>query len=326
VRVLIVTDPQLTDAYSYKQRGLRLALTQFYSDLYMRRNFQNLQSSLNPDEIIVLGDIMDGGRQWTNDAQFDDELRRVHHVFEISDPTNTRVHWMAGNHDIGFGNDIVPAAYTRFVDTFGPTNFAVDIPGTEVSLIGLDTVSLSSGSHDQHGQPPNTSSIPSQPKIERATSSSNPYRILLSHIPLHRPSTSDCGPHRGNPPLREGIGYQYQNLVVESLSGEILDRIKPVAVFSGDDHDWCTTEHQSQLSNGPNTYIEHTVATFSWMQGNHHPGFAVLNIHKLKNDYTSTLLPNYQQDTHFLTRLSHDTLIHTQYCDLPNQLGIYIWY
>ena len=45
-------------------KGLKLALTQFYSDLYMRRNFKVLQDKLDPDVILFLGDIMDGGREW----------------------------------------------------------------------------------------------------------------------------------------------------------------------------------------------------------------------------------------------------------------------
>ena len=43
-QVIILADPQLTDYYSYKQsRGsLSLSITEYYSDLYMRRNFNAL--------------------------------------------------------------------------------------------------------------------------------------------------------------------------------------------------------------------------------------------------------------------------------------------
>ena len=57
-----MSDPQLTDWYSYKQTGLSLWLTEFYTDLFMRRSFRRLHNHLQPDAVLFLGDLMDGGR------------------------------------------------------------------------------------------------------------------------------------------------------------------------------------------------------------------------------------------------------------------------
>jgi hypothetical protein len=49
------------------RQGILLSLTQFYSDIYMKRNFALLNSALKPDAVLFLGDIMDGGREWLDD-------------------------------------------------------------------------------------------------------------------------------------------------------------------------------------------------------------------------------------------------------------------
>jgi hypothetical protein len=44
------------------------------------------------------------------------------------------------------------------------------------------------------------------------------------------------------------------------LSQEIVDIVRPMGVFSGDDHDYCYVEHNF----GGMTFPEHTVKSFSW--------------------------------------------------------------
>jgi hypothetical protein len=60
----MIADPQLTDKNSYRQSGLALYLTQFYSDLYMRWNYKWILARHKPESVIFLGDLMDGGRGW----------------------------------------------------------------------------------------------------------------------------------------------------------------------------------------------------------------------------------------------------------------------
>ncbi|KNC97928.1 uncharacterized protein SPPG_06918 [Spizellomyces punctatus DAOM BR117] len=287
IRVVVIADPQLTDAYSYSQSGLGLALTQFYSDLYMKRNFKVLQSKLEPDVVVFLGDIMDGGREWADDQVFEEELQRVRRVFWIRSP-KTRVLWVAGNHDIGFGNKVLPDAYARFRKTFGEPNYAVDL--ANFTVVALDTVSLSGTPGPIHYDKARTF-------LDSFKDPSQKSRVLLTHIPLFRSHDAGCGPGRRHPVIHQGAGYQYQNLVVETLSEEILTKIRPSIVLSGDDHDWCEYTHRV----GGVESIEHTIATFSWMQGNHYPGFALLT----------------------LPQAGSPTL---QACTLAPQLRIYIWY
>ncbi|KAI9013150.1 Metallo-dependent phosphatase-like protein [Gaertneriomyces semiglobifer] len=294
-RIAVIADPQLTDAYSYGQQGTALSITQFYSDLYMKRNFRILQEKHKPDGVIFLGDLMDGGREWSDNQTFQEELERLYNVFKLRNKSMF-VWWAAGNHDIGFGDEVIPKAYDRFVATFGPPNQAHTING--ISIITLDTVSLS-GSNSTVAYQKALSSLESIPKNETLSE----QRILVTHVPLFRPEGGACGGLRRHPVIRQGGGYQYQNLVKAPLSAYILETIRPSLVLSGDDHDWCEYHHSPSIT-------EWTIATFSWMQGNWYPGYGIL--HLPASSSSSVMTPR-----------ANPTLIP---CPLPGPLPTYLYY
>ncbi|KAI8814738.1 Metallo-dependent phosphatase-like protein [Cladochytrium replicatum] len=292
-RVLLITDPQLTDQYSYRQpNGIRLRLTELYSDLYMRKNYALLMAFRRPDAVIVLGDLFDGGREWgVGDPRFEHDLRRFQRIFRRNLIMSTPAHAdsksemgfyvAAGNHDVGFGSTVVRDAYERYVKVWGKPNYSFTLGGH--AIVVLDTVSLSAGKNDYRfdGRPYDTASsnaatefLDEFSKSQSSADKSLLSNILISHIPLFRPPTASCGPKRYNPELRQGAGYQYQNLVTEQLSNSILSIVKPVLVFSGDDHDYCFAQHKI----GDQIAVEHTLPTFSWMQGNSHPGYMLLTL------------------------------------------------
>ncbi|KAI9350016.1 Metallo-dependent phosphatase-like protein, partial [Zopfochytrium polystomum] len=295
--LLLLGDPQLTDAFSYRQQpGLLLSLTQFYSDVFMRRNYRLISSYLSPDYVIILGDLFDGGREWVGDREFlfQPELKRWNRIFAT--PPRTTVKTIAGNHDIGFQN-IIPDAYARFHKVFGPTDYAFNVSGH--TIVAVDSISLSAAPDSPFHQEAKQALT----RFLAEDSSKNP-RILLTHVPLYRPDLSDCGPLRNRPLIQQYAGYQYQNLITEPISTLLLDKIKPYLVLSGDDHDDCVYRHQSQTHNA----TEHTIATFSWLQGNVYPGFAVLSL------------------TDPSTAPSFDAAHRIGKCALPPQLRIYGWY
>ena len=59
----IITDPQLIDEHSYERARTLIAITEFYSDNYMRKNWKNLLYYYNSDAIMILGDLLDSGRE-----------------------------------------------------------------------------------------------------------------------------------------------------------------------------------------------------------------------------------------------------------------------
>lgn len=64
-RLAFIADPQIVDPHTYPGRPWPLSyLTERYTDRYMRRNYQLINERLDPDSIVFLGDLFDGGREW----------------------------------------------------------------------------------------------------------------------------------------------------------------------------------------------------------------------------------------------------------------------
>ncbi|KAI7496591.1 hypothetical protein KC357_g426 [Hortaea werneckii] len=63
--LVFVADPQLVDPHTYPGRPWPLSsLTEAYTDTYMARNYRLINERLDPDSIVFLGDLFDGGREW----------------------------------------------------------------------------------------------------------------------------------------------------------------------------------------------------------------------------------------------------------------------
>lgn len=192
---------------------------------------------------------------------------------------------MTGNHDIGFGNGVKLDVRQRFESYFGNTSYVMETD-FGYSFIIVDTVSLSSDDPNIRNSVVDflESDLPGT------------KRILMTHVPLYRDSSLSCGPNRQQKDtiIRNEYGYQYQNLVSLELSNYILEKVKPVAVFSGDDHDYCKVTHSSDVT-------EITVPTFSMAQGVKHPGVVFLD-------------------------LSNGDRLTSELCWLPDQISIFISY
>ena len=66
--LVFVADPQLVDPHTYPGRPWPLSsLTESYTDMYMSRNFRLVNEKLDPDSIVFLGDLFDGGREWATE-------------------------------------------------------------------------------------------------------------------------------------------------------------------------------------------------------------------------------------------------------------------
>ncbi|KAK3811622.1 MAG: Metallo-dependent phosphatase-like protein, partial [Linnemannia elongata] len=261
----IIADPQLTDWMSYHQSGLLLALVEAYTDIYMKRSFRRLHASLRPDAVLFLGDLNDGGRN-TDDQTF---VRNTGRFFEWIFATKRRSLrlYMAGNHDVGFGDTLIRSSMVRYKRVFGSVNYEVNVGNH--SLVVLDTLALSSRVPSIRGE--------SQQFLDHIKQEQPSLpRILFTHVPLHRLDTTSCGKARETDQvILDRGGEQYQNMVDSSLSREILESVQPDMVFSGDDHDWCEIAHSTV---GGNLTPEVTLRTFSFAQGIQRPSFGMMTL------------------------------------------------
>ncbi|KAL5336616.1 hypothetical protein BJX70DRAFT_271918 [Aspergillus crustosus] len=164
--VAFVADPQLVDPHTYPDRPWPLStLTIKFTDQYMRRAFSSIQHDFDPDSVIFLGDLFDGGREWGtphstspeerwrkyNDAFWKSEFHRFVKIF--SDPWNSQetksteargrriIGSLPGNHDLGFGSGVQLPVRDRFQNFFGNGN-RVDVIGNH-TFVSVDTPSLS---------------------------------------------------------------------------------------------------------------------------------------------------------------------------------------
>ncbi|EPZ36855.1 hypothetical protein O9G_005272 [Rozella allomycis CSF55] len=277
-QLAIIADPQITDAYSYRQKsGFLLYMTEFYSDIYMKRCFNAFKDVV--DSILFLGDLMDGGREWKS-KQFQLEFQRFQRLFYT---TNTDVYYVAGNHDIGFGSTTVVGVIEDFKrNTKQDLNYSVKLPHSYV-LVVVNTMALEVDDSIKELKDYKNDAMQF---IKSFSNHTKEKIILVSHVPLYRPPRTKCGGQRTtSQSIEQHKGYQYQNLISQANTDFVFSYIKPEIVLSGDDHDFCQIKH-------PHGVVEVTVPTFSWLQGNDYPGMGLMRLNEGGLKLNVIRLPN----------------------------------
>ncbi|KAI9047629.1 hypothetical protein LZ554_008342 [Drepanopeziza brunnea f. sp. 'monogermtubi'] len=177
------------------------------------------------------------------------------------------------------------------------------------------------------------------PSLDPGPDSPELPTILLTHVPLYRDPGTPCGPKREhwppetppkgqltpvNPDLRNALsiskGYQYQNVLSESDSVKLIDKIGNVShVFSGDDHDYCEVVHSPAKNNAR----EITVKSTSWAMGVRKPGFLMLS---MWNPIDAFGVPLYSPHSGHGSTSQGAVTMESHLCLLPDQIGIFIRY
>ena len=164
--MVLVADPQLVDPHTYPGRPWPLStITVRHTDQYLRRSFTSIRKVLSPETVFFLGDLFDGGREWstsTSKSPFKEwnkytgdfwlnEYDRFGRVFlkpwntasasDVPGRTRRMIMSLPGNHDLGFGNGIQLPVRDRFQTFFGDGN-RIDVIGNH-TFVSVDTVSLS---------------------------------------------------------------------------------------------------------------------------------------------------------------------------------------
>ncbi|KNG46531.1 fumarate reductase [Stemphylium lycopersici] len=166
-RLIFVADPQLIDPHTYPGRPWPLnPLTYKYTDLYLRRTYSRLQTILYPDTVFFLGDLFDGGREWSTrtttspeeqyrkygDDFWMNEYRRFGDLFfkhwgdggmdaRPGQPGRKLISSLPGNHDLGFARGVQVGVRDRFSAYFGDGN-RIDVIANH-TFVSIDSLSLS---------------------------------------------------------------------------------------------------------------------------------------------------------------------------------------
>lgn len=269
-RIVLLADPQLVDAHTYpKLPSLVNYVLRKLSDNYLYINHHYMQARLDPDTTIFVGDLFDGGREWDDDVWFE-EFERFNRIFPRK-PNRRSYRSLPGNHDIGFQN-ISGHNLQRFAAFFGDPN-DVYVLGNH-SFVQIDTISLS--------HPDEAINSDARTFVSSVESMFDPKmpRIVLSHVPLYRdPKVEVCGPGReAKRPFPLQRGHQYQTVIDYSYTLDILAKVSPVIVFSGDDHDFCDMYHVDYQDNSRLLAREISCKTPSMTNGIKRPAYQLLSL------------------------------------------------
>jgi ethanolamine phosphate phosphodiesterase len=296
-RLALIGDPQLTDVHSYgylrHSRGIFSALLEHISDGYMQLCVRLVAAYHDPHLVVVLGDLLDSTRE-LDEGEYAEQVERFERIFYINlEPVkrNERVVSIAkqpgaappnlvlapGNHDVGYAlrPRLQLQLAEQFERSFGEMNRLVEL-GNNMSVVIVSPMH-----YERHAAEPSLhAKVHSFLDALDALDGGKP-RVLVSHVPLWRPSDTRCGPEDPERTLHDRVGENYRNMMPPRASDEILHRVRPVAVFSGDDHRQCHVQHEVATGNGgggnaeKRPLTEYTIGTFSWMQGNLWPSFAL---------------------------------------------------
>ncbi|KAF9222701.1 hypothetical protein BS17DRAFT_177773 [Gyrodon lividus] len=283
-RVLLITDAQLRNPAA----SARSWLGYDSNTVYLRRSW-SAASRLHPNVVIFLGDTLASGRYVTNNAGYDAYARTFEAVFPRD--ASVSFYFIPGNDDIGLGDSPAFSKDARrfFEEHFGPLNQVISISGHKFVL--LDAPGLVEEDYRRHARGityDQWTPLPGGP-IELLMSISGQGdeheaqpKILLSHIPLSRPSSKSCGPLREKGSVRAGAGHGYQAMLGKQTTEFLLKTLQPSVVFSGDNRDYCEVTHEipgSDLGADTTTTIrEVTVKSFSPSRHIRRPGFQLLSL------------------------------------------------
>ncbi|VDC00390.1 unnamed protein product [Peniophora sp. CBMAI 1063] len=273
--VLLVSDVKVPPPIS-GSRTLRNVM----SDVYQRKAW-SAATGLRPHVVVFLGDTLSAG----SSMESDNEFRKYVDYFHTTYPLDPRIEtiYIPGNSDVGLGvsSAFASRVHKRYVKYFGPLNqrhllanhslVAIDAPG----LVDEDYVRAARGIPFDQWPP-----LPDGPVefVKRLAEEGRPEPVvLLSHIPLHRPESRKCGPlrERGTS-IQRGAGPGWQTTLEKHTTRFLLQSLSPVAIFSGDNRDYCDIAHA--LPSGKGEVHEITLKSFSPSRHITRPGFQLLSL------------------------------------------------
>ena len=204
---------------------------------------------------LFSGDLFDEGK-WCPPEEFDYYVRRFQSLFYV-DEAKTKIHVMAGNHDIGFHYSVTPYLDKRFRDAF-------KTDAVEFKVINrVPFVMINSMAMEGDGCFLCKSAIRSLKRVKDKLKNNNGSQIevvrpiLMSHFPLYRKSDVHCDEPDEAPADEKSVQFREGwDCISKESSGLLLEDLQPRLIFSGHTHHGCNTSHGD--------VAEISVSSFSW--------------------------------------------------------------
>lgn len=222
---------------------------------------------LEPDVVLILGDIFDEGN-WVNDKAFEEYVDRFKSIFSV--PETTHLYAIHGNHDINFHYAMHPHLINRFNRAFNTSGVEMirekkktrDGVERTVNFVSINSMALERDGCSLCNEA--EFRIKSVEKKLMALKKKDKYSrpIVLQHFPTFRRSDEEC--LETNSINLDKYREKYDTISVESTDF-IHQTLSPRVYFSGHSHHYCRLKNSVGVE-------EFTVASFNWRNLNN-PSF-----------------------------------------------------
>ncbi|KAJ1800785.1 hypothetical protein LPJ59_000823 [Coemansia sp. RSA 2399] len=248
IRFNLYGDPQIEGDAKLQREPRTGRLDILVNDYYLHHVYGSTIAAFKPNYVVTMGDIFSS--QWVRRDEYYKRIERFKWISQRIDSQNTTMRsnhvylYMAGNHDIGYGDETRSYHINRFVNNFGPLNrkWTVDIDGRLHRMAILNAMNLDKTRTRQyrveawdfvHGLAADSAKHPDIPLI------------LFLHIPLHKPD----GICVANAKTVDRDGFvRYQDYLSPTTSAYLLHCLSPVLVFNGHDHNGCVAVHSTDVT------------------------------------------------------------------------------
>ncbi|KAJ1735595.1 hypothetical protein LPJ61_000472 [Coemansia biformis] len=249
VRFALFGDPQIEGDAKLAREPTTGKYDLLVNDHYLHHIYRSTIAAFRPNYAVTMGDIFSS--QWVSRQEHARRLARYRWISGEGEARRDQgdaheyLH-LAGNHDIGYGDETRPYHIDRFVRSFGPLNreWTVDVGGRPHQFAIINAMNLDGTRHSQFRN--ETWDFVRMLADKRARRPDIPLALFL-HIPLSKPGSLCVG----SPETRYSSGFvRYQDYVSPAASAYLLHCLAPTLVLNGHDHEGCLSAYTVERSSG----------------------------------------------------------------------------
>ncbi|KAJ2310733.1 hypothetical protein IWW54_003029 [Coemansia sp. RSA 2705] len=251
VRFNLYGDPQIEGDAKLKREPTTGKYDLLVNDYYLHHVYTSTISAFQPHYVVTMGDMF--SNQWVKKDEYYRRIARFKWIAGQADKSgapiaSSRLYMhLAGNHDIGYGDETRSYHINRYTNNFGPLNqeWTIDLDQhSSQSTNGMHRIAIINAMNldrTREAQFRNTTwEFVLKLAAERALGPEIPL-VLFLHVPLSKPD----GLCATSPETRHKDGYvKYQDYLSPATSAYLLHCLAPSLVFNGHDHDGCLSMHQ----------------------------------------------------------------------------------
>ncbi|KAI9501644.1 hypothetical protein BX070DRAFT_236531 [Coemansia spiralis] len=243
IRFNVYGDPQIEGDAKIQREPTTGKYDLLINDYYLHHVYKSTITAFKPHYVVTMGDIFSS--QWVKHEEYYKRIERFKWISHRIDNQNRTINsshkyiFMAGNHDIGYGEETRAYHINRFVKNFGTLNrkWSLNINGREHRIAILNAMNLDKSRIEQYRI--DAWDFVRELAADHIRHPDVPL-ILFLHIPLYKPNGVCISSSKTI--YRDGF-VRYQDYLSPETSAYLLHCLAPTLVFNGHDHDGCTAVH-----------------------------------------------------------------------------------